>query len=61
MNTKIWEIKNKGKVDNIIDALLTSRGIKTESEKKEFFNPKDPNKISIKETGIDPQEVKKGN
>ncbi|MDD4352679.1 MAG: DHH family phosphoesterase, partial [Candidatus Gracilibacteria bacterium] len=48
--------KIKGEKD-IIDALLINRGIKTEKEKKEFFNPKDPSKITLKELGINKTSV----
>lgn len=35
---KVWRFKEKTQ-ENIIDQLLFNRGIKTESEKTEFFNP----------------------
>ncbi|HKC05197.1 MAG TPA: single-stranded-DNA-specific exonuclease RecJ [Patescibacteria group bacterium] len=59
--SKKWEILNnetlKGK--KIVDLLLENRGIKTEKEKKEFFNPEDPMKISLKSLGIKETEVEK--
>lgn len=43
----------------IVDILLKNRGIKTEKEKKEFFEPVDPMKISLKSLGIKETEVEK--
>ena len=59
---KQWEILHKLPVNNsgvIIKVLLKNRGIKTEKQKKEFFNPIDPMKISLKSLGIKESEVKK--
>ncbi len=36
---KVWKIKSKSSED-IIDQILSNRGIKTEAEKQEFFTPK---------------------
>lgn len=36
---KVWKIKSKSQED-IIDQILSNRGIKTEADKEEFFNPK---------------------
>jgi single-stranded-DNA-specific exonuclease len=55
---KRWELLNKTKVNNsdeIIDVLLKNRGIKN---KKEFFEPIDPIKISIKSLGVKESEMK---
>jgi single-stranded-DNA-specific exonuclease len=60
--TKKWEILDKGKAqteEEIVKILLKNRGIKTEREKKEFFNPVDPMKISLKSLGVKESEVKK--
>src|SRR3989344_637366 len=70
--TKKWEVIGKLKVNNplrgkseklkvadIIDVLLKNRGIKSAKEKKEFFNPTHPEKISLKALGISPLEVSK--
>jgi single-stranded-DNA-specific exonuclease len=60
--TKKWEILNKekpGDEGEIVKILLNNRGIKTEKEKKEFFSPVDPMKISLKSLGIKESEVKK--
>jgi single-stranded-DNA-specific exonuclease len=60
--TKKWEILSKQKVDGgkqIIKILLGNRGIKTEKQKNEFFNPTDPMKITLKSLGVKESEVKK--
>jgi single-stranded-DNA-specific exonuclease len=54
-----WEVLGKAKNKNIIDTLLKNRGIKTLKDKKEFFNPTRPEKLSLKELGISRVEVKK--
>ncbi len=57
-----WEILGKGKIKNsndIVTILLKNRGITKDKEQKEFFNPKDPSKISLKELDINEVEVKK--
>lgn len=57
--TKKWVILNRQTPDSeekIVDILLKNRGIKN---KKEFFNPTDPMKISLKSLGIKETEVKK--
>ncbi len=66
MKSLKWEvegrIKNQEsgiKAENIIDVLLWNRGIKTEKEKKEFFNPKHPSRLSLKELKIDEKEIEK--
>ena len=61
-NQKRWEVLSEKPAKNqkqIIELLLKNRGIKTEKEKKEFFKPMDPVKISIKSLGIKDGEVKK--
>ncbi len=50
-----WEIlpkKNTSNFNEIIDTLLESRGIKTDKDKREFLNPREPSKFSLKEFGI---------
>lgn len=57
-----WELLYKGKIKDrkeVINILLKNRGIKTEKQKREFFNPIDPVKISLKSLGIKETEVKK--
>lgn len=59
---KKWELldKSKNKTEKeIIQTLLKNRGIKTEKQKKEFFEPIDPMEIKLKELGISEIEVKK--
>ena len=54
-----WEVLAKLKHKNIVDTLLKNRGIETLNEKKEFFNPTRPEKLSLKELGIGQTQVKK--
>lgn len=58
---KRWELLDKNRVGskNIVDILLHNRGIKTAKEKREFFDPVDPSKISLASLGIKESEVKK--
>lgn len=59
-----WEIINQSKTENlkadeIMDIVLSNRGLATAKEKKEFLNPTEPQNISLKELQIDGTEVKK--
>lgn len=57
-----WEVLSEKEIkDNnqIIKVLLENRGIKSEKDKKEFFNPTSPEKISLKTLGINQSEVSK--
>lgn len=54
-----WEVLAKSRSKNIINILLKNRGIKSEKEKKEFFNPARPEKLSLKELEISQTQVKK--
>ncbi len=57
-----WDILDKRivkGVDEIAKILLKNRGIKTEKEKKEFFYPVEPSKITLKSLGVKNAEVKK--
>ena len=59
---KRWEIISKIKAKSekeIIETLLKNRGLKTEKEKQEFFDPISPLKITLKSLGIKETEVKK--
>lgn len=59
---KRWEVLHKSPITDhrsLIDVLLKNRGIKTEKEKNEFFNPLDPLKIPLKSLNIKESEVKK--
>ncbi len=64
MINKKWEILHKDPKDikvinDIIDILLKNRGIKTEKQKKEFFEPTDPMEIKIETLGISKLEISK--
>src|SRR4030042_3283731 len=61
-----WEVLNKAKsqkpkaqISDILRILLENRGLKTKKQKIEFLNPKHPEKLDIKELGIDSDELKK--
>ena len=54
-----WEVLGKAKSKNIIDTLLKNRGIRTLKEKKKFFKPTRPEKLSLKELGISQTEINK--
>lgn len=61
---KHWEVVFGGKADKfktqeIVDILLANRGITTPEEKKDFFAPVHPTKLSLKEIGISQVEIKK--
>lgn len=56
---KRWEILNKSKVEDIADVLLKNRGIRGKKEKKEFFEPTPPEKITLKALGISQIEISK--
>ncbi len=59
---KKWEIKNKTPVlgtKALISVLLKNRGINTEKQQKEFFNPADPMQIDLKTLGISKSQVDK--
>ena len=59
---KKWEIIFKPSVTDsklLIDVLLKNRGLKTEKQKKDFFDPVDPMKITLKSLGVKETEVKK--
>ncbi len=57
-----WEVVGPptGGSEDLADALLENRGLKTEKEKKIFLNPISPYKISLKELKISEGQVKKG-
>jgi len=60
-----WEILARFKsgeevsIKRIVERLLLNRGIKGQKEKKEFFQPTHPEKISLRKFGIDSKDVKK--
>jgi single-stranded-DNA-specific exonuclease len=56
---KRWELLHKSQtsgIESLINVLLENRGIK---DSKEFFNPTDPEKITLKSIGVKEDEVKK--
>lgn len=57
-----WQIlssKKKLELDEIVDILLTNRGLKTAKEKRDFLNPKSSYELTLKEAGLRPSQVKK--
>lgn len=61
-NIKSWNVLSSKTVKSekdIVGVLLKNRGIKTEKQKKDFFEPADPMKIKIEELGISKSEVGK--
>ena len=60
--TKKWEILSKETPYNdekIVKVLLKNRGIKGEKQEREFFNPTDPMKITLKSLDIKEAEIDK--
>ncbi len=58
---KTWKIISNKKISNpgeIVDVLLSNRGIKNKKEREEFLNSKLED-VSLKSTGIDPASVRK--
>ncbi|MBN1168688.1 single-stranded-DNA-specific exonuclease RecJ [Candidatus Woesebacteria bacterium] len=53
------DIEDKATEDQIINALLKNRDITSKEQKEEFFNPKKPSEITLKEAGIKKTEVDK--
>jgi single-stranded-DNA-specific exonuclease len=63
---KRWQVvgnlpksKKQGQVQEIVNALLKNRGIKSKKEKEEFFNPSPPEKISVKSLSLSSSEIRK--
>src|SRR3989344_6675443 len=54
-NLRIKELKNK----DVVDILLENRGLKTEIQKRKFFNPTPPEKIAVKSLSISEKELSK--
>lgn len=66
-NQRKWEVLKKLKVktqklevEDIVNILLKNRGIKSSKEKEEFFYPRHPKDLTLKELGISKREVAKG-
>lgn len=49
----------KLKVEEIVRILLRNRGLKTLRQQEEFLNPKPPERLTAKDVGISPLQVKK--
>lgn len=60
VNSKLKGQNSKLGVDEIIKVLLENRRIRTKKEREEFFDPTPPEKIELKESGIDEKSIKKG-
>lgn len=60
MKTKKWQLLSPDSSKDIVKALLKNRGITTKIDIKEFLNPLDPSKISLKELGISKKEINLG-
>ena len=56
---KVKGKKLKVKGEDIVDILLENRGLKTKKEREEFFNPRDPEKLALKELKISRSQVEK--
>lgn len=54
-----WNILQKHSAKNVVDVLLENRGIKTKIQKEEFFNPKHPNLISLRNVKISEKQIEK--
>jgi len=61
-----WEIINKSKVksqkskvEEIVEILLENRGMKTEKQIEEFLNPPSPEKLTVKDLGLDQKQLDK--
>lgn len=56
---KVNKPKSKTKTQDIVNLLLANRGIKTEKERKDFFKPVHPNKLSLRSLGFKTDQVNK--
>lgn len=57
-----WEVLHKSQVSNLkslANILLKNRGIKSQKDRAEFINPRDPMKIDIKKLGISNESLEK--
>lgn len=55
---KKWLVLNT-KTKDVIEALLENRGLKTAKEVEDFLNPELPEKLTLKELGLDAKEIGK--
>src|SRR3989344_2447344 len=56
---KIQNPESKFQINEIINILLENRGLKTKSQKEEFFNPIHPGKITVKSLNLDQKQLDK--
>lgn len=57
-----WNILNSSQpatINDVVNVLLENRGITNETDKKVFFNPKQPDKFSLEELEIDGKQISK--
>jgi len=54
-----WDVMASLQDDDVLGSLLKNRGLMTEEARSEFFKPKNPKEITLKELGIMETEVKK--
>lgn len=52
-------MKSANRIQEILNQLLISRGIVSPEEQKDFFNPQNPQQISVSELGISDSQLKK--
>lgn len=58
--SSLKQTQKKEKEEEIINVLLKNRGINSSQDKKLFFNPAHPSKLTLNEVGISESELKKG-
>jgi len=56
---KLTAKKGEKKIEAIFKRLLLNRGLKTKRQQEDFLNPKSPYKLTLREVGISPDEIKK--
>ena len=56
---KLTVKKGEKKIETIFKHLLLNRGLKTKRQQEDFLNPKSPYKLTLREVGISPDEIKK--
>jgi single-stranded-DNA-specific exonuclease len=54
-----WKILNKSKTKDVLKILLENRGLKSDSQKREFLRPLKPEKLTAQKVGISSAELKK--
>jgi single-stranded-DNA-specific exonuclease len=59
MKINLLSEKTPKNLDELKNILLENRSLKTKKEIDEFLNPAPPEKLTFKEVGIDPKEMKK--